>query len=289
VNITIQQIKTLDAVIKQGSMQAGAELLHKTHPSVITMLKKLERELGFSLFDRSGYRLKLTQDGKAFYKRTKSFLNNLEELEVAAQYIRNDEEPEITVVIGDVTPVAEVLKVLRRFSVENKYTQLNLLFENLDGANERLLSGDADLMIHNIDKSDPQLEYKDIGQVDIIPVVGKNFLDMPINNQMKFSDLSQYMQCIIRSTASKKAETSYFVLEESPHMTVGDQHTKKQVIMQCMAWGHMPFFMIEEELEKGKLLSLEGEYLKRKTLDIGVSRMQKRSYGVMTNRLWNLF
>ncbi len=288
-NITIQQIKTLDAVIKQGSIQAGAIFLNKTHPSVITVLKKLERELGFAIFDRSGYRSKLTQEGKAFYKRSKSFLNHLEELEIEAKYLCDDKEPEITIVIGDITPVAQVLKVLRNFSAHNKHTHLNLLFENLEGANERLLNGDADLMIHFIDKSDPRLEYKDITQVDIIPVVGRDFLDIPVTKGLKFSDLDQYTQCIIRSTASKQQEKTYFVLEESPHITVGDQYTKKQVIMQCMAWGHMPSFLIEEELAQGELLSLEGKYLKRKPVDIVVSRLQKKRHGIMANCLWDLF
>ena len=67
-NITLQQMRALDAVVSQGSIQSGAKLLNKTHPSVITALKNLEEELGFPLFDRTGYRSVLTEEGKAFHK-----------------------------------------------------------------------------------------------------------------------------------------------------------------------------------------------------------------------------
>jgi len=68
-NITLHQIKAFVAVIEQGSIQAAAARLCKTHPSIVTSLKKLEMELGFSLFDRSGYRSVSTEQGKVFYQQ----------------------------------------------------------------------------------------------------------------------------------------------------------------------------------------------------------------------------
>jgi len=288
-NITIRQMMTLDAVVRQGSIQAGAKYLNKTHPGVITALKKLENELGFSLFDRTGYRSALTPEGEAFYKSTKRILHDMDDLKFQAQHLSNNKEAEINIVIGDITPISDTLKVLRQFSVQNRFTHLNLLFESLEGANERLLNGEADLMIHHIDKSDTRYEYKDIGKVQIIPVVARNFLDIPVSSKLKYSDLSKYTQCIIRSTAKKISAKNYFVLEQSPHITTGDQYTKKEIIMQRMAWGHMPSFLIENELKNGELISIEGEYIKGRTLDIVVSRLHKSNYGIMADSLWQAF
>ena len=67
-HVALQQMLTLDAVVEQGGIQAGAKYLHRTHPSVVTALKNLEQELGFALFDRSGYRLSLTTEGKPFHR-----------------------------------------------------------------------------------------------------------------------------------------------------------------------------------------------------------------------------
>lgn len=86
--LTLQQLMTLDAVVTQGSIQAGAQLLNKTHPSVITVLKNMEAELGFALFDRSGYRSVLTDAGRTFHASAKQLLTHLAELEDQAAHLK---------------------------------------------------------------------------------------------------------------------------------------------------------------------------------------------------------
>ncbi len=288
-NITLQQLATLDAVIKQGSIQAGASYLNKTHPSVISSLKKLEDEIGFLLFDRSGYRSTLTHKGETFYQNSQAILTDIHELEAYAQHLSDNKEAQLNIAIGDITPIPKALKKLHTFSNNNKLTRLNLLFENLGGATERLLEGDADLIIHPIDKSDTRYEYKDFCKVHIIPVVAHDYLSIPISNKLKYADLSKHTQCIIKSTAKENSENNYFISEHSPYITVGDQHTKKELIVQGMAWGHMPRFLIKKELKKGKLISIEGNYIKGHTIDVVVSRLHKKTHGIMAESLWQNF
>jgi len=288
-NITLQQMLTLDAVVNEGSVQAGARHLHKTHPSVITALKNLEEELGFALFDRSGYRSVLTVEGKAFHQGVRRILGDLQDLKNQARHLCLGEETELNIVLGDVTPNANALTVLRRFAEECPNTRLNLFFENLSGPNEWLLDGNADLIIHHIDKSDPRYEYRDFCRVPIVPVVAPGFLRFPVSEKVFYTDMKAYTQCIIRDTAIRGGNKNYFVLDDSPHITVGDQYTKKDVILQRMAWGHMPLFLIENELNSGELISLEGEHIKGNVLDIVVARLGTREKGLMAERLWQFF
>ncbi len=288
-NITLQQMLTLDAVVNQGSVQAGARHLHKTHPSVITALKKLEDELGFALLDRSGYRSVLTEEGKAFHKSVRRILGDLQELKNQAKQLRLGEETELNIVLGDITPMTNALSVLRRFAEDYPHTRLNLFFENLYGPNEWLLDGNADLIVHHIDKSDPRYEYRDFCKVPVVPVVAPGFVPFPVSDKIRYTDMKGYTQCIIRDTAVRGGNKNYFVLDDSPHITVGDQYTKKEVILQRMAWGHMPLFLIENELKSGELISLEGKHIKGNTLDIVVARLGTGEKGLMAERLWQFF
>ncbi|MBI3561550.1 MAG: LysR family transcriptional regulator [Gammaproteobacteria bacterium] len=288
-NITMQQMLALDAVVNEGSVQAGARLLHKTHPSVITALKNLEEELGFVLFDRSGYRSVLTAEGKAFHQGVRRILSNLQDLKNRARHIKIGEETELNIVLGDITPMADALSVLRRFVEDYPHTRINLFFENLYGPNEWLLDGKADLIIHHIDKSDPRYEYRDFCQVSVVPVIAPGFLPFPISDNIHYTDMQGYTQCIIRDTALRGGNKNYFVLDDTPHITVGDQHTKKEVILQRMAWGHMPLFLIDDELSSGNLISLEGQHIKGNTLDIVAARLGTDEKGRMAERLWQLF
>ena len=63
-DITLHQLQCFDAVVREGSFQAGAAHLHRTHSTVFTAVKNLEAQLGLSLLDRSGYRVTLTEVGR---------------------------------------------------------------------------------------------------------------------------------------------------------------------------------------------------------------------------------
>jgi DNA-binding transcriptional LysR family regulator len=288
-NITLQQMQTLDAVVSHGSIQAGARHLNKTHPSVIAVLKKLEDELGFALFDRSGYRSVLTEEGKKFHQRVRQILGEMDELKNQVTHLRGREEGELNIVVGDITPLPEALAVLRTFSREHPYTRLNLFFGNLFGPNELLLDGDADLIVHHVDKADSRYEYRDFCKVQVVPVVAPGFLDFPVSRALRYADLENHTQCIIRDTSTHSEKLNRFVLDSAPHLTVGDQYTKKEVIVQGMGWGHMPLFLVEKELNSGKLISIAGKHIKGITREIVIARLSAPEKGIMAERLWQSF
>lgn len=288
-NITLQQMLTLDAVVRAGSIQAGAKCLHKTHPSVVTALKNLEEEAGFALFDRSGYRLALTAEGKTFHGRVKRILGELDQLKGQAAHLRAREEAQLNIVVGDITPLPAALAVLRGFRAQYPFTRLNLFFGNLFGPNEMLLDGDADLIVHHIDKSDARYEYRDFCKVPIVPVAAPGFLRVPVSKGLRYADLKDYTQCIIRDTATHSEKLNRFIIEDAPHLTVGDQSTKKEVILQGMAWGHMPRFMVEADIAGGRLISLVGRHIKGITREIVIARLSASEPGVMAERLWQSF
>lgn len=66
-------------IAHSGHLSRTAEKLHIAQPSLSQMLKRLENELGISLFDRIGKRLVLNENGVIFLKYTDqifSALNN---------------------------------------------------------------------------------------------------------------------------------------------------------------------------------------------------------------------
>ncbi|WP_339892307.1 LysR family transcriptional regulator [Neptuniibacter pectenicola] len=288
-SFTLQQIQTLDALIKQGSIQAAARTLNKTHPSVIAVLNKLESTLNITLFDRSGYRLALTEEGAAFYKHSQRLLNEVASLEEQAEHLSKGEEAELNIVIGDLTPIPEAMQILREFAQQYPSTRLNFLFENLNGPNEQLFHGNADLIIHHIDQADPRYEYQPFCNVRVIPVASPHFFKIPLNEETKYTDLEGHTQCVIRDTSVIEEKQNYFIIKDSPQMTVGDQRTKKEIIIQSMAWGHMPLFLIADELQRGELISIQNQHMQGRIIDIVVARLNEEHKGIMADRLWNLF
>src|ERR1700730_5362515 len=285
-DVTIHQLQCFDAVVTEGSFQAAAEMMRRAQPSVSLAVKNLEAQLGLSLLDRSGYRVSLTEAGRWFHARPRVFLHELRALKTHATQLAMGEESELLVVIGDLCPLPENLALLRRFFDSCPATRLHLHFEAISGPWERLFDDEADLILHHIDKSDPRLEYMDLFKVRLIPVVAPAFLRFPISRAITPEAMRDYVQCVIRATARRSPPQDYYLVEGARSWTVSDQLMKKELIVQGMGWGHLPHYLIEQELKDGRLLPIIGEYFKGGQVELVAARRRDAPHGPIANRLW---
>jgi DNA-binding transcriptional LysR family regulator len=284
--ITIQQLLCFDAVVSEGGFQAASEKLHRTHPTVFAAVKNLEAQLGLALFDREGYRVTLTEAGRSFHARLRVFLTEFGNLQNHAAQLAMGTETELRVVIGDLCPLPMVLGLLRRFFDDCPGTRLHLHFEAISGPWERLFDGKADLIVHHVDKSDPRLELIDLCTVRLIPVAARDFLRCPISRAITPEQMRDYVQCVIRDTARRSPTRDYYLVEGARSWTVSDQLMKKEIILQGMGWGHMPTFLIEEELREGLLLPITGRHFPGAHADLVAARLRNTPHGPVATRLW---
>jgi DNA-binding transcriptional LysR family regulator len=284
--LTLHQLVCFEAVVTEGSFQAAAEKLLRSQPSVSSSVKNLETQLQLSLLDRSGYRVTLTEAGRSFYERTRVFLHEVKRLRDHATQLAMGEESELRVVIGDVSPLPQTLGLLRRFFDNCPGTKLHLHFEAISGPVERLLDDEADLVLHHIDKADPRLEYVDLFIMKILPVVAPNFLRFPISRSITPEQMRDYVQCVIRDTARHSQPRDYYLVEGARSWTVSDQLMKKELILQGMGWGHMPRYLVEQDLREGSLLPITGKHLKGGQVELVAARRRDTPHGPVANRLW---
>ncbi len=285
-NFTLHALQCFDAVAREGSFQAAAQRLHRTHPTVFAAVRKLEQQLGLKLLDRSGYRVKLTEHGRSFHRSSQVLLRATQGLRTQATQLAMGEESELRVVIGDLCPLAPTLALLKRFFDARPDTRLHLYFEAISGPWERLFDGEADLILHHIDASDRRLESIELFDVQLVPVVAPGFLPFRITDSITPEQMTDFSQCIIRDTARHSPARSYFVLAGAPHWTVADQLMKKEVILQGMGWGHMPVFLVSEELRAGRLLSISGKHFPVSEARIVAARRRDVPQGPVARHLW---
>ncbi|WP_256081875.1 LysR family transcriptional regulator [Massilia sp. YIM B04103] len=283
---TLHDLQCFDAVARTGGFQTAADALHRSHPAVHAAVSKLERQLGLRLLDRSGYRVSLTEAGASFHRRAQVLLQEMHSLQVHAQQLAMGEESELRVVIGDFCPRREVLTMLGAFGSLNPHTRLHLHAEAVGGPLERLLADEADLILHTVNKSDPRLEWLDLCAVPFVPVAAPGFLGFAESKSIRPEQLRPYTQCIIRDTARQANTADYFMIAGAHQCTVADQLMKKEIILQGMAWGHMPRFLVAQELRDGALLSLAGRYLPGSVEALVAARRSDRPHGPAAQRLW---
>ncbi|HTH73696.1 MAG TPA: LysR family transcriptional regulator [Trinickia sp.] len=286
---TLHDLHCFDAVVRAGGFQAAATALHRSHPAVFSAVARLERQLGIALLDRSGYRVQLTADGRAFHRKAQTLLTEFNGLRTYASQLAMGEESELHVVIGDLCPRDQTLALLAGFFGSWPGTRMHLHVEAVAGPQERLLDGDADLIVHRIDKADPRLEWADLCKVELIPVIAPALLPAGLPRTIKPEHLRELTQCVMRDTARHTVPRDYFVLEGAPQCTVADQSMKREIILHGLGWGHLPRYMIEDDLRADRLRSLAGRHLPGACEEIVVARRGDKPHGPVAERLWGYF
>lgn len=283
---TLHDLQCFDAVIQAGGFQAAAARLHRSHPAVFAAVARLELQLGLTLLDRGGYRVAPTAAGLSFHRRAQGLLNEMQALRTHAEQLAMGEESELHIVLGDLCPRPQALAVLGRFFAQCPNTRLHLHFESVSGPRERLFDGSADLIVHRIDAGDARLDAIALGEVTMVPVVAPGFLPFPIDDAIRPERLRGLTQCVMRDSARHSPPVDYFTIDGAPQCTVADQLMKKDLIAHGLAWGHMPHFMVAEELRDGRLLSIAGRHLPGRGERLVAARRNDRAHGPVAERLW---
>jgi DNA-binding transcriptional LysR family regulator len=76
------------------------------------------------------------------------------------------------------------------------------------------------------------------------------------------------------------------LIEGARSWTVADQLMKKELILQGMGWGHMPRYMIEQNLRDKSLLPISGRHFRGGEVDLVAARRRDTPHGPIANRLW---
>lgn len=283
--MTLEQILTIEAIVKEGSFKAAADYLHKSQPSISMAIKKLEEEYQLILFSRDEYRPSLSRDGKIFYEKAKLLLREFRELKALAHQMNTGVEPQLRISIDAVSPVSLILKFLRNFFDKHPATKLELRFEVLSGTIERLVDGDVDLAITPKPQIDYPFDYRLLTKTKIISVISSKLV--PAGKKLTDQLLRNYNQIILADSARKLAKVSTGVLPGTKNLTVSDIYIKKELILQgLLGWGGLPQDLIKAEVSSRKLIPIKTPLIKNREIEIYIVRDVNKPMGPVMKELW---
>src|SRR5262249_19167617 len=81
----LPHLEAMVAIAELGSFRAASDRLNITQPSISLRIKELEQSLGIQLFDRSGYRARLTPEGSEILKLAQRTLALAQEIRTIAR------------------------------------------------------------------------------------------------------------------------------------------------------------------------------------------------------------
>lgn len=92
-----QQLKYFVEVAKLEHITHAAQKLHISQPSVSLAIRRLEEELGVSLFDREGRNIKINNYGREFFETAVAALELLEQGQKKLEQMKYTEESHISI------------------------------------------------------------------------------------------------------------------------------------------------------------------------------------------------
>src|SRR6185369_1487600 len=102
--VTIEQLRTLQAVVETGSFSAAARKLGRVQAAVSQSIERLEAQLGLRLFDRSGRVPRLTQHGEAIVAAAAKIEAGVDALDELVASLKRGAETTLRIVVDVLFP-----------------------------------------------------------------------------------------------------------------------------------------------------------------------------------------
>ncbi|MFE8071211.1 LysR family transcriptional regulator [Marinobacteraceae bacterium S3BR75-40.1] len=282
-----EQLRALDAIVTHGSFRKASEMLYKSQPALSQAIKSLEEEIGLTLLSRESYRPVLTPAGRAFYRQARAVLGQVQSLWELAGKLSASQEAEVRLSVTATCPLGHLLSVIGDIKNAFPATDIRLMSDAMGGSAERLMAGEAELIIATQDglaaESIVAIPYT---TVNIIPVACPDYGPARSQKRLSNAEMRSFVQVAVAGTGQGQYDQSRDIVPDALRWTVSDFAAKKEIVLSGMGWGGLPEHLIASELETGALvpLNLEGYPVRRSQLY--VIRRRAGAFGVVANALW---
>ena len=252
-HITLEQWRTLLAVVDAGGYAQAAELLHKSQSAVTYAVQKVESQLGVKAFEIQGRKAMLTPTGQMLYRRALALVGEANDLEQAAHKLSAGWEAVINIAAEILFPSRLLLTCLDQFGQESPRTRIELIESVLGGTSDALLKGEADLAIS------PQLPPGFLGELLMrVRLHAVAHADHPLHQagrELTYRDLRAYRHLVVRDSGAKRDRRAVSV-EVDQRWTVSQVATSIQAVTMGYGFAWLPEEHIRDELRAGMLRPL---------------------------------
>ena len=127
-NINLELYRIFYTVAKNKHMTKASEELHISQPAISQSIKKLEDELGGTLFLRSNKGMELTSEGKMFFEYVKGALELINNAENEFTSFKDLSKGEIKIGVSTTLTKLILLEPLKKFHLD--YPNINISITN---------------------------------------------------------------------------------------------------------------------------------------------------------------
>src|SRR5690606_23282006 len=196
--VTLEQWRTLQAVVDHGGFAQAAEMLHRSQSSISYTVARMQEQLGVPMLRIDGRKAVLTEAGEVLLRRSRQLVKQAGQLEELAHHLEQGWEAEVRLVVDAAYPTSQLVRALSAFMPLSRGCRVRLREEVLSGVEEVLHEGTADLAIS-------ALEFRgylgvSLGEVEFVAVSHPQHALQQLQRSLTSQDLESHMQIVVRDS-----------------------------------------------------------------------------------------
>ena len=260
-NINLDLYRIFYVVAKNGSISAAADVLFISQPAITFQIKKLENQLGVSLFTRTKHGMILTDEGKVLLEYVKTGIESISNGENALSNLKNLDSGIIR--IGASTTICRhvVMPYLEKFHEAYPKIDIQIVNNLTNNLIKDLRNGNLDILFLNM----PMNEDKDLKIIPLTDVqdtfVGnKKYYDLT-KGKIKLKNLDSFPLIFQKLPSNTRTYLNNYLRKNNinltPHLEVVSYNLIMDLVKAGFGIGYATKEFIKTELESNLLYEIE--------------------------------
>ena len=251
--VTLEQWRTLQAVVDHGGFAQAAEALHRSQSSISYTIARMQEQLGVPLLRLDGRKAVLTEAGTLLLRRSRQLVSQAWQLEELAHHMEMGWEAEVKLVVDAAYSTEKVVSALSAFMPQSRGCRVLVREEVLSGVEEALEEGEADLAISGLILPGQLGDALDC--VEFIAVAHPEHSLHKLQRELTYQDLEQQLQIVTRDSGRRQSRDVGWLGAEQ-RWTVGSLSTAATFVSSGLGFAWLPQHLIQRELQEGTLKQL---------------------------------
>ena len=224
-NVDLELYRVFYTVAKHKHMTKASEELHISQPAISQSIKKLEDQLGGTLFLRSNKGMELTEEGKMFYEYVKGALELINNAEKEFTSFKDLSKGEIKIGCSTTLTKLILIDTLKDFHIDYPNININITNDLTSNLINDLKLGKLDFVIFNESNiKETNLNLEKIKELKQGFIYNTEFYKDNINN---LEDLNKYPLILQKEESNSRKLLDYITLNNNvkliPKMEVVSQ------------------------------------------------------------------
>lgn len=284
-NISLDLYYIFYIVAREGSISASASILFISQPAISFQIKKLESQLGISLFTRTKHGMILTDEGEVLYNYVKMGIENISNGENALSNLKNLASG--TIRIGVSTTICRniLMPYLEKF--HEQYPNVDIQINNNISNNliKELRNGNLDvLLLFSPPAGNKDLILTPIKDVQDIFVGNKKYYEL-INKNSNLEDLKSYPLIFPNTSSNSRTHLNKYLKDNNvnlkPKLEVVSYNLIVDLIKAGFGIGYVTKEFISEELKNKALYEIKtSPSIPKRTIVIATMNKKESNYSV---------